>query len=127
MNMRLIDADGLIKKAYRSEMWNRSTQAFDLFVVDAEDVEDAPTIDAVEVVRCRDCVYWKPRHIKLNDGSERAYFPGESYVEITVGINVGSQCMVDEYSGYGCDKSVFRRKNDFCSRGIRKMDAEVEG
>lgn len=51
MKRRLIDANRLIKKAYRSGMWNRSTQAFDLFVVDAEDVEDAPTIDAVEVVR----------------------------------------------------------------------------
>lgn len=55
MKQRLIDANRLIKKAYRSGMWNRSTQAFDLFVVDAEDVEDAPTIDAVEVVRCKDC------------------------------------------------------------------------
>ena len=82
--------------------------------------------DMVEVVRCEDCIYWKPRHIKLNDGSERAYLPGEVYVDITVGINVTSQCMVDEYEGYGCDKSVFRRKNDFCSRGMRKMDAEVQ-
>lgn len=66
MQQRLIDANGLIKKAYRSEMWNRSTQAFDLFVVDAEDVEEAPTIDAVEVVRCKDCVHWVEERTDLS-------------------------------------------------------------
>ena len=95
--MRLIDADGLIKKAYRSEMWNRSTQAFDLFVVDAEDVEDAPTIDAVEVVRCRDCKY---SYGLVNTGS--------LYCEVNSGFAFSTRC------------------DGFCSRGV-KMDAEVEG
>ena len=27
-----------------------------------EAVNDAPTIDAVEVVRCRDCKYWRDDH-----------------------------------------------------------------
>ena len=88
---------------------------------------NVPAVDAVEVVRCKDCIFWKPRHIKLNDGSEREYLPGEDLVEVSVGINVGSKCMVDEGRGYGCDKSVFRGEYDFCSRGERKMDAEVEG
>lgn len=90
-------------------------------------VEEMPAVDAVEVVRCRDCVYWKPRHIRLKDGTERSYMPGEDFVEIDIGINVGSKCVVDEKSYYGCDKTVFRKECDFCSRGYRKSDAEVEG
>jgi hypothetical protein len=92
--MRLIDADGLIKKAYRSEMWNRSTQAFDLFVVDAEDVEDAPTIDAVEVVRCKDCEEYIP------------WLEGD-YICGRIGSYFGNT-----------------KPNDFCSRGVRKTDME---
>lgn len=46
--MRLIDADALPIK-----FWG------DRFVVVAKvDVENAPTVDAVEVVRCRDCKWW---------------------------------------------------------------------
>lgn len=137
--MRLIDAD-----AFEEWIFKAQQNAFDSAILnDGKKPEDVdpnlyfsaqsfvdtmryrPTVDAIQVIRCRDCIFWKPRHIKLNDGSEREYLPGEGYVGITVGINVGSQCMVDEYSGYGCDKSVFRRENDFCSRGKRKMDAGV--
>lgn len=117
--MRLIDADELLTDPYFQD---ESIPERDMFI---EAVEDSPTIDAVEVVRCKDCIFWKPRHIKLNDGSEREYLPGEDLVEVSVGINVGSKCMVDEGRGYGCDKSVFRGEYDFCSRGERKMDAEV--
>lgn len=49
--MRLIDADALIK--------NRDIQivigAGDNICVDVADIENAPTVDAVEVVRCKDC------------------------------------------------------------------------
>ena len=133
---RLIDANELRSKAYSAMLEIANTPlpneyssklALKMGEMFQKLIDEEQTIDAVEVVMCRDCAYWKPRHIKLNDGSERLYLPGEDYVSITVGINVGSQCMVDEYSGYGCDKSVFRRENDFCSRGIRKIDAEVEG
>ena len=56
--MRLIDADALgICKANRSvfdkpeyaDGWNSAVAI----------VEDAPTVDAVEVVRCKDCKYYK--------------------------------------------------------------------
>lgn len=48
--MRLIDAD----KLERQEHWGNE-RCFDY--VDAEDIDNAPTVDAVEVVRCKDC--WK--------------------------------------------------------------------
>lgn len=47
---RLIDADKLEKQEY----WGNE-RCFDY--VDAEDIDNAPTVDAVEVVRCKDCKY----------------------------------------------------------------------
>lgn len=46
--MRLIDVD----KLERQEYWGNE-RCFDY--VDAEDIDNAPTVDAVEVVRCKDC------------------------------------------------------------------------
>ena len=31
-------------------------------VVFKDDIENAPTVDAVEVVRCEKCQYWNPRY-----------------------------------------------------------------
>ena len=83
-----------------------------------------PEDEPADIVRCRDCVNWMPRHIKLNDGTTRFYLPGEKDVSISVGINVGSQCLVDCNSGYAEDKAVFRSANEFCSRGIRREGSE---
>lgn len=47
--MRLIDADKLTPLAYKSGDWGHP------MVVDLVDIENEPTIDAVEVVRCKDC------------------------------------------------------------------------
>ena len=44
--MRLIDADALIKEAYAEGAYG---------YVDAKQIADAPTVDAVEVMRCKDC------------------------------------------------------------------------
>ena len=46
--MRLIDADALIKEACAEGAYG---------YVDAKQIADAPTVDAVEVVRCKDCIY----------------------------------------------------------------------
>ena len=43
---RLIDADELIKEANADGAY---------VYVDAKKIADAPTVDAVEVVRCKDC------------------------------------------------------------------------
>ena len=59
--MRLIDADALMKtmreNSEGNEGWYGDTWAF------MRDVEHAPTIDAVPVVRCKDCRWW-------NDGTQ---------------------------------------------------------
>lgn len=44
--MRLIDADALIKEANADGAYG---------YVDAKQIADAPTVDAVPVVRCKDC------------------------------------------------------------------------
>ena len=44
--MRLIDADALIKEANADGAYG---------YVDAKQIADAPTVDAVEIVRCREC------------------------------------------------------------------------
>ena len=52
--MRLIDANALIKEANADGAYG---------YVDAKQIADAPTVDAVKVVRCKDC-----RHISVERG-----------------------------------------------------------
>ena len=64
--MRLIDADAL----------NAYWECFDDPDLDYEyvfkaDIDAAPTIDAVEVVRCKDCKYWRR---EIHNGIEYVNF-----------------------------------------------------
>lgn len=52
--MRLIDADALIKEI-KTDIEDVGLQERKIFYR----INDAPTIDAVEVVRCKDCKYWQ--------------------------------------------------------------------
>ena len=84
---RLIDADAFLKKM------KRTSRYFDVVF----DVEDIPTVDAVEVVRGRKCKHWKPSGSKA----------GNSFSDM-------------EYIG-GCEfTNYYRRESDFCSYGERK-------
>lgn len=59
MEQRLVDANKLIEKAY----WHGDTPSYGKpyteghDAVDVEEIENSPTIDAVQVVRCKDCKY----------------------------------------------------------------------
>ena len=80
--VRLIDANALIKEACAEGAYG---------YVDAKQIANAPTIDVVEVVRCRECVgrsFWEEYHN---------------------GVPV---CLL---SGL-----YVRSEDDFCSYGIRK-------
>ena len=57
---RLIDADALPIKDLDSNGW------LNAFGVALEDIENAPTIDAVSVVRCKEC-----KHCKKKKGTFR--------------------------------------------------------
>lgn len=60
-------------------------------------INQFPAVDAVPVVRCRDCVHWKPTGSKA----------GNSFSDM-------------EYIG-GCEFTNYcRRESDFCSYGERK-------
>ena len=59
--MRLIDACAL-QKAIRTDYFEHFTQYHDtdqdsLIDMVCDDIEESPTVDAVEVVRCRECKY----------------------------------------------------------------------
>ena len=59
--MRLIDADTLKTKAIRCETFKLYDAPIFLKAVGTKEIDKAPTIDAVPVVRCKDCKYFKTR------------------------------------------------------------------
>lgn len=54
---RLIDADAILKKAKPMEELDGDGIPCEVMAVAAILIDDAPTVDAVEVVRCRDCKF----------------------------------------------------------------------
>ena len=98
--MRLIDADRLSEAIYDNVL-----APYEEAVWAKEDclaeIEAAQTVDAVPVVRCRECQHWKPTGSKA----------GNSFSDM-------------EYIG-GCEFTKYcRRESDFCSYGKRKEGAE---
>lgn len=60
--MRLIDADPLLDELIsRRWIYNvaRDTRAVTIIRQIMADIERTPTIDAVEVIRCEECRWWK--------------------------------------------------------------------
>lgn len=101
--MRLIDADALkeyITKAYEEMKSEFKTDKYrDIAKLVTEsfcmDIDEAPTVDAVEVVRCKDCKWFKTNYTWN-----------------------GSECKVCGIEPYGSIGEL----DDFCSRGERKDD-----
>lgn len=81
--MRPIDADELMEKYHKTPVWDSWVE-----------INNAPTIDAVPVVRCKDCVMYQSS--------------GKS------GLNLG-WCPVCSFVRWG---------DDFCSYGERKESNE---
>ena len=91
---RLIDADAIIDFIDMDSTWDPLETCFsEKAVVDM--LESAPTVDAVEVVRCKDCKHWNIR--KGNDPTQ-LYF-----------------CNFNNLWSKPC-----RAPYDFCSYGERK-------
>ena len=96
--MRLIDADSA--KLAVSDYKIFRCQLGGLMDV-AEFIDDQPTIDAVPVVRCRDCQHWKPSGSKAGNS-----FSGMEYIG-------------------GCEFTKYcRRESDFCSYGEKRRDKD---
>ena len=81
---RLIDADALLEKM------KRTSRYFDVVF----DVEEMPTVDAVEVVRCRECKYRFGNNGHSKNG-----------------------CPI-------IDANIWMDDDDFCSHGERKEGAD---
>ena len=62
-------------------------------------IDNAPTVDAVEVIRCRECEYWNTE--------EKSYF--------------GTKCRCERFSLVGYSEN-YMLPNDFCSYGERRTD-----
>ena len=73
-----------------------------------DDIEAAPTVDAVEVLRCRECKYWGDEDGKLQD-SDGVLF---------------ARCKVHNYLIDGRHTGWCPTENDFCSYGERKEGAD---
>ena len=86
---RLIDANALIKEANSDGAYG---------YVDAKQISEVPTIDAVEIVRCRDCKHYRPQK-KSAHWENRANY---------------------------CNRivTIKTRPYDFCSYGERKEGAD---
>ena len=99
--MRLIDAEEL-ERLFNAQIEQGATDAFDAF---DDALQDALTIDAVPVVRCNDCKYYKEsRVLSPNKFCFRLSHPTEPG---KIGYNFS--------------------ENDFCSRGVRKDGDNAEG
>lgn len=86
--MRLIDADALKERAIRvstvKEHWYMKA-------VGTHEINKAPTIDAVEVVRCKDCKSGKVHYIEDDYGSSSEVFC----------ILIASYMRIDDFCSYG--------------------------
>ena len=107
---------------------------------EAEQALEPKRCDLVEVVRCKDCVYYHKAHVKLDDGTELDYDSdvvkeyqqkrkesGDPFWEMVcadLGMNVGGRCERDNNQGYAEDKAVFRSETDFCSKARAKMEVQ---
>lgn len=93
---RLIDADALdmyeCLRSYYGDAWRDAQRAID----------DAPTVDAVEVVRCKDCVYSCP-------------FDEEELKDL---LRVGEWHCEFWYADM--------HEDDYCSCGKRRKDGKTE-
>ena len=136
--MRLIDADALIKQLSNYELqespWgfygNLKTYEAIKGCIDA--IKEAPTVDAVEVVRCRDCKWYEPRNILHADGTRTYVDEDSAPVTADVGINCAGRCIHHTGLKIYCvnhDREnpedeqnivIFRSPDDFCSYGERK-------
>ena len=93
---RLIDAKAG-KKVFSTIAQPAEYKGVIHMVVPISEIDKLPTVDAVPVVRCRECMHWKPTGSKA----------GNSFSDM-------------EYIG-GCEFTNYcRRESDFCSYGERK-------
>ena len=106
--MRLIDADALCRRVgavYTIAQGCGAPEIATFYKALQEEVEHMKTVDAVEVVRCKDCKY----AIEINKPYAKVFF--------TPGMKECIACRGN--SSYGFPESIVA-PNDFCNEGERK-------
>ena len=108
--MRLIDADLLLQKRFKDGMieGNELLVSYN-DVVNA--IRQAPTVDAVEVVRCKDCAKWDIENVEKHTYSSEDDTPADF-----------AECF--RWSNWSiCRKT---RYNDYCSCCERRTPNEKD-
>lgn len=111
--MRLIDADALDKETRVKNLSSTFPDWYDLSIAEksaliklnrifTDIVREAPTIDAVPVVRCKDCKYW---HESTGFCSKNSYFIDSNEISCSPLKSPNWTMWVE---------------NDFCSNGEMK-------
>ncbi len=85
-------------------------------------IDEIPGVDAVEVVRCKDCKHFKPAHFKADDGTETPWDETFSWDDRSDGVYHGGKCKHDRNTAYGQKDMAFRKPDDFCSYGERREE-----
>lgn len=102
--MRLIDADELINIIiYVSEEYVNRPDVIEIKGLMIEMLNESPTVDAVPVVRCKDCIYFEAKNSLKTQGI----------------------CMCGEKEmNYGGEFYPFA--DDFCSYGVKMDEGETQ-
>ena len=106
MKIGLIDVDGAMEIVRNQGIAHPN--AYHLTNYATLILREAPTVDAVEVVRCRECKYWSDEDGKLQRSD------GVSF----------ARCKVHNYLLDGRHTGWCPTENDFCSYGKRKGGAD---
>ena len=130
---RLIDADAILKKAKPMEELDGDGIPCEVMAVSAILIDDAPTVDAVEVVRCRECKFGthfgdlEDEWINCGKLHGEPLMPydgfcsyGERYGEYECSVCHGEDSDCSDYYG-----THVVTEQDFCPNCGAKMDLEV--
>ena len=98
---RLIDANELLAK-HTCDVYGAYDQSHMVQAVFVPYIKGAPTVDAVEVVRCAECKY----SFQTEDGMVRCSFHSER----------------NDFDDRGSSYNVWMEPTDFCSYGERRID-----
>ena len=104
---RLIDVDDLIDFINMGHLRNPLESCFsERDVVDM--LESRPTVDAIPVIKCRDCKHWGDQDGILQDSDGKLF----------------ARCKVHNYLIDGRHTGWCPSENDFCSYGEKRRDKD---
>ena len=109
---RLIDVNKVIdamQKCIDEDPDKKGTVAYFAFASIIECLKQEPTVDAVEVVRCKDCKHCTVQQMQIPGDVEFRQFP---------------VCVCEHPRGEVGSEPLYMLPDDFCSYGERRTDNE---